>query len=214
MTVNNGLFILLGVILGVIGLVLLGRHITKKRREAAAKVAAAEQRARRQEDPLKQDAPVAGDPLTIKVGDLLDYLGDGNTYAVRGTITCTEGVYTWKEHLIDTGTGTKRWLSVEEDEGDVTVVAWTAVNMADVRIFGNRLQYGGVEYKLDEDGVASYRSDGTTGLSASGSVEYADYEAPGGRYFARERFDQGPWEAAVGETVYAGFLTIYPGSDS
>ena len=43
---NEGLLILLGVILGVVGLVLLGRHIMKKRREAAAKVVAAEQRAR------------------------------------------------------------------------------------------------------------------------------------------------------------------------
>lgn len=210
---NDGLLILLGVILGVTGLALLGRHIMKKRREAAAKVAAAEQRARRQEDPLKQDAPVAGDPLTIKVGDLLDYLGDGNTYAVRGTITCTEGNYAWKEHLIDTGTGTKRWLSVEEDEGDVTVIAWTAVSMSEVQVHGKRLRYGGIEYELEEDGVANYRCDGTTGLPPSGSVEYADYEASDGRYFARERFDQGSWEAAVGETVHAGFLTIYPGSD-
>ena len=157
---------------------------------------------------------MTGDPLTIKVGDLLDYLGDGKTYAVRGTITCTEGVYTWKEHLIDTGTGTKRWLSVEEDEGDVTVIAWTAVNMSEVEVVGKRLRFGGVEYKLDEDGVAQYRTDGSTGLPAAGSVEYADYEAAGDRYFARERFDRGSWEAATGELVHAGFLTIYPGSGS
>lgn len=206
---NSAILITLGVVLGVIAVILLGRHIVKERRKAAAKVAAAEQRSRRRQDPLAQDAPVGGDPRTIQVGDLLDYLGDGQTYAVRGSIICTEGAYTWTEHHLDTGTGAKRWLSVEEDEGDVEVTIWTSVRPSEVQIRGKNLRYGGVDYKLDEDGLAQYRSEGTTGLRPNGTVEYVDYKASEGHYFGRERFDNGEWEAAVGEVVPNGVLTIY-----
>ncbi|TDC74287.1 DUF4178 domain-containing protein, partial [Streptomyces hainanensis] len=77
------------------------------------------------------------------------------------------------------------------------------------------LTVDGVAYRRTEHGTAGYRSEGTTGLGATGRVEYADYEGPGGHALAFERFldgrGAGSWEASLGERVPTGTLTIYPG---
>jgi hypothetical protein len=157
---------------------------------------------------LKQETPAGSDPLQIGLGDVIDHLG--STYAVRGTITCTQGAYMWKEHHLDTGRGTRRWLTVEDEDGDVTVIMWTEVNPNDASFKSGRATFASTTFKLDEKGTASYTSVGTTGVLGQGTVEYADYEGPAGKWLARERFDGGEWEVAVGEVVPSGFMTIYP----
>ncbi|MFD0852773.1 DUF4178 domain-containing protein, partial [Actinomadura adrarensis] len=154
---------------------------------------------------------VAGDPRTLKAGDMVEYLGV--RYFVRGSIRLREGGFTWSEHLLDADTieGTKVWISVEEDP-DLEVVWWTEIDPGDLVPNTKTLTWDGVEYRREEHGTADYSSEGTTGLGTGGRVEYVDYEASGGRYLAFERFGGGAWEAGTGERVPTGTLTIYPGS--
>ncbi|MFC5749463.1 DUF4178 domain-containing protein [Actinomadura rugatobispora] len=162
-------------------------------------------------DPFAAEDQVAGDPRTIKAGDMVEYLGV--RYFVRGSVRLREGGFTWSEHLLDADTieGTKVWISVEEDP-DLEVVWWTELDAGDLRPDRRTLTVDGVEYRRDEHGTADYSSEGTTGVGAEGRVEYVDYEASGGRYLSFERYGGGAWEAGTGERVPTGTLTIYPGS--
>lgn len=170
-------------------------------------------------DPFSPDGHTAGDPRTLKAGDMVEYLGE--RLFVRGSLRLTEGGFSWSEHFLDAMDGpggTRRWLSVEEDP-DLEVVLWTEYDGASagepLTPSVRTLTVEGVDYHRTEHGTAAYRSEGTTGLGESGRVEYADYEGPRGRCLAFERFlgagGRGIWEASLGETVPQGTLTIYPG---
>ncbi|GLZ07051.1 hypothetical protein Acsp03_45170 [Actinomadura sp. NBRC 104412] len=164
-------------------------------------------------DPFAAEDQAAGDPRTIKAGDMVEYLGV--RYFVRGSVRLREGGFTWSEHLLDADTieGTKVWISVEEDP-DLEVVWWTELDVGDLVPDKRTLTVDGVEYRREEHGTADYASEGTTGLGEKGRVEYVDYEGPGGRYLSFERYGGGAWEAGTGERVPNGTLTIYPGSGS
>ena len=88
---------------------------------------------------------------------------------------------------------------------------WTEVVDESLRPSEKTITHGGVEYHRVEHGTATFHSEGTTGLGESGSVEYVDFEGPGGRYLGFERFGGEGWEVGVGERVPNGALTIYPG---
>lgn len=161
-------------------------------------------------DPFAAEDSVAGDPRTLKAGDLVEYLG--TRYFVRGSLRLREGGFTWSEHLLDADTieRQKVWLSVEEDP-DLEVVFWTEYEIGDLRPGAKAVTVEGVEYRRHEHGTAGYTSEGTTGVGAQGRVEYVDYEGPGGRYLSFEQYGGGQWEAGLGERVPAGTMTIYPG---
>ncbi|GAA4224272.1 DUF4178 domain-containing protein [Actinomadura meridiana] len=162
-------------------------------------------------DPFAPEDQVAGDPRTLKAGDMVEYLG--TRYFVRGSLRLREGGYTWSEHLLDADTieGTKVWVSVEEDP-DLEVVWWTEYDIGDLSPNERTLTVEGVEYRRDEHGTADYTSEGTTGVGVQGRVEYVDFEGPRGKYLSFEQYGGGQWEAGLGERVPTGSMTIYPGS--
>ncbi|TDC46324.1 DUF4178 domain-containing protein [Actinomadura sp. KC345] len=164
-------------------------------------------------DPFAPGDQVAGDPRTLKAGDMVEYLGV--RYFVRGSVRLREGGFTWSEHLLDADTieGTKVWISVEEDP-DLEVVWWTEYDIGDMTPSERTLTVEGVEYRRDEHGTADYTSEGTTGVGVQGRVEYVDYEGPRGKYLSFEQYGGGPWEAGLGERVPSGSMTIYPGGGS
>lgn len=165
-------------------------------------------------DPFDPGESTFGDPRTLKAGDMVELLGQ--RLFVRGSLRLREGGYRWAEHFLDDvggPDGTRRWLSVEEDP-DLEVVVWSELKGSELRPDSAVLTHDGVEYRRDERGTASFASEGTTGLGATGQVEYVDFEASGGRYLSFERFDGGEWEVGLGERVTTGTLTVYPGSDT
>lgn len=136
----------------------------------------------------------------------------GTDYVVRGTLSFDEGGFTWQEHLLDDAAGTKRWLSIEDDEG-LEVGLWESVPMADVEgeAGARSVVVRGVAYKLVESGSATYTAVGTTGTAPSGSAEYKDYEAADGKLLSFERYAAGgSWEAGIGELLLPRELTVYP----
>lgn len=141
---------------------------------------------------------------------MIEYLGE--RLFVRGSLRLREGGYQWSEHFVDDVAGDKRWLSVEEDP-DLELVLWTELKGTDLTPSNRTLTYDGVEYHREEHGTAQFASEGTTGLNASGTMEYADFTASKGRQLSFERFEGGAWEVALGERVPTGTLTIYPGSE-
>ncbi|WP_207931249.1 DUF4178 domain-containing protein [Streptomyces sp. 8K308] len=168
-------------------------------------------------DPFAPGGYTTGDPRQLKAGDIVDYLGE--RLFVRGSLRLAEGDYRWSEHFVDVMDGTaagRRWISVEA-EIDVEVVMWREYRGAIPLLPGPpTITVDGVTYQRTEHGTAGYLSEGTTGLPATGRVEYADYEGPDGHGLAFERFldarGQGTWEVSLGERVPPGTLTIYPGS--
>jgi hypothetical protein len=165
--------------------------------------------AARREDPFGGATELAGDPRTLKPGDMVEYLGQ--RLFVRGSLHFREGGYQWSEHFLDDTAGTKRWVSVEEDP-DLEVVLWTELPGESLTPSEKTISYEGVEYRRMEHGTAQFRGQGATGVGESGQVEYVDYEGPGGRYLGFERFGGEGWEVGTGERVPNGTLTIYPGS--
>ncbi|GAA1450309.1 DUF4178 domain-containing protein [Nocardiopsis tropica] len=155
-----------------------------------------------------QGDSAAGDPRSIKAGDMIDW-GAERTW-IRGTLRLSEGGYVWSEHFLEVEGG-KRWLSVEEDP-DVELALWSGRPDLDLTPHSKTIELEGVTYRLQEKGSGSYRSEGTTGLKAQGGLDYADYESSDGRLLSFERFDHGGWEASTGTKVAPGTFTIYPGS--
>jgi uncharacterized protein DUF4178 len=191
------LIVLVVVLIGV--LVMRGRANSKPVEQAPAKP----------EDPLRDHEGVT-DIRTVRAGDMIDY-GD-QLYFVRGSLRLTEGGYGWSEHFLDDTRGDRVWVSVEEDP-DLEVMFWRETDLVS-EPGGKTMEVDGVTYTKDEDGTARYTSEGTTTVAEKGSVEYVDYEGPGGKALSFERFDGGKWEAGLGESVALPALHVYPaGSD-
>lgn len=207
-TVLIGLLIVVLVVLAVIlTVVLLARSKARKsQREEAARADAP------RADPFADadNDAVNGDPRRIKVGDIVEFRAQ--SWAVRGTLRFREGSSTWAEHLLDDAHGMKRWISVEEDP-DLELALWTEVRGATVSPGPSTLDFDGRRYRDDESGTAKFTAEGTTGLDATGTVRYHDYEAGDGALLSFEDYGaSGKWEAARGEVVSRGELRIYPGA--
>ncbi|MGH8791585.1 MAG: DUF4178 domain-containing protein [Stackebrandtia sp.] len=205
MTTNSIMTLLCLAIVAVVAVVAYMIYRNKKREREAER----REQAYVPRDPFADhDSDVLrGDPRALKAGDIFDTHGE--TLTVRGTLRMSEGGVRWSEHLIDTGGGVKRWLSVEEDP-DLELTLWTEVEGAPPP--GPRtVEYDGKTYALDEEGRAQYTGEATTGLAPAGTVHYYDYEADDGSYLSYEDFKgSGNYESAVGLTIERNEITIYP----
>jgi len=156
-------------------------------------------------DPLA-DYPEVWDPYTIGVGDIITYAGID--HVVRGTITLDEEGYRWHEHLLDGSTG-RRWLTVENDEGELEMTLW-------MRREGTGLEPGGDVilddrvYRQIERGTARFTAEGTTGTAPTGTVDYADYAtADRTGLLSFERWARtASWEVSTGRAVTRSELTV------
>ena len=150
------------------------------------------------------DDAVRGDPRQLKPADLVDIRG--TTFAVRGVIRFTQDGYNWIEAHLDTGTGQRVWLSVEDDPTwrSCSGSNWAASpspRTPDDRLRGPPQQLRrGRRRQL-------HASAGTTGAATSGTMRYHDYEAGNAR-LSFEDYGSG-WEAARGEVLARSELRIY-----
>lgn len=160
-------------------------------------------------DPLADHEGIT-DVRTLRAGDMVDY--GGTLFFVRGSLRLREGGYSWSEHFLDDSHGQRCWISVEEDP-DLEVVLWRSTEAA-AEPGGDSMEVEGVQYRLEERGNARYTSEGTTTLAPGGVVDYVDYRSTGDRALSFERFDGGPWEAGLGETVAPSALRVYPASSN
>lgn len=185
--------LVLAVIAAVIFLVLRSRSSTKT--PTARRV-----------DPLANQ-PDIYDPHKIGVGDVITYAGID--HVVRGTIVLNEGGTTWKEHLLDGSTG-RRWLTVEDDEGELEMTLWMRREGTGLTPDGEVILDDRVHRQI-ERGRASYTAEGTTGTPPSGAVDYADYATSDGTgMIAFERWaPTQSWEVSTGRAVSRGELTVY-----
>lgn len=148
----------------------------------------------------------------IRNGDLVEY--EGVKLFVRGRIDFDESGYTWTEHFLDDDT-TRRWLSVEDDEG-FEVALWRSLPDGDIEqgAPGDRdVIVGGIAYRRQEEGSASFTSSGSTGTAPQGTVRYADYASADGKHLLGFENFGSRWEASLGEPLQPWELIVYPGSD-
>lgn len=197
------LFVVLAVAVGIgIAVYLVKRRDAKRAAEAA----------RAPKDPFADlDSDILrGDPRALKAGDIFDTHGE--TLTVRGSLRLKQGGYYWSEHLIDTGEGVKRWLSVEEDP-DLELYLWTVLSDTVPAPGPKQIEYDGKPFTSKESGRARYTSEATTGLGPAGSMSYHDYEAADGSRLSYEDYDDtGRSEVALGLRILRNEITIYPQS--
>lgn len=156
-------------------------------------------------DPLA-DYPEVYDPHKIGVGDIITYAGID--HVVRGTITLDEEGFVWREHLLDGSTG-QRWLTVEDDEGNLEMTLWMRREATGLEPGGDVILDDKVHRQI-ERGTAKFTAEGTTGTPPTGVVDYADYEtADKTGLIAFERWARTQsWEVSTGRTVTRGELTV------
>ncbi|MFW6772813.1 DUF4178 domain-containing protein [Nocardioides sp. CPCC 205120] len=164
-------------------------------------------------DVIAENDLASVEPLRrLRVGDIVEY--QGAMLFVRGRLDFDESGYTWTEHFLDDAEA-RRWLSVEDDEG-FEVSLWRSIPAGDVEqgAPGDRdVIVGGVAYRLQERGSASFRAQGSTGTAPQGTAEYVDYASADGKQLLGFENFGGSWEASLGEPLQPWELTVYPGSD-
>ncbi len=156
-------------------------------------------------DPLAED-PGLFDVHKIGPGDIVTYASID--HVVRGTISLSEGGTTWKEHLLDGSTG-RRWLTVEDDEGDLELTLWMRREGTNLVPEGDVILDDKVHRQI-ERGRADYTAEGTTGTPPSGVVDYADYAtADKTGLIAFERWAQTQsFEVSTGRLLTLGEINV------
>jgi hypothetical protein len=148
-----------------------------------------------------------GDARKLGPGDVVNYeLVD---WIVERTTTCTEDGSSWSEHLlVDSDSGRKLWLSVEDDDGLEVAIYERAAGVEHDP--GDRtIVHDGVTYTRQERGRAHYSTRDESGPVDSGELEYADYAA-GGQVLSLERYSAaGSVEVSVGKVISEHELDIY-----
>ena len=200
------LLIIIVALLAIIAVVVIFNFLGNRRARQAEQDALRE-RTYRPGDPFSSadDDSVYGDPRDLKPGDLVELRGQ--TYAVRGTLRLTQDGYTWTENFLDTGVGSKAWISVEDDP-DLEVVLWHEVPGAAVTPGPDTVELEGRRYQSEEAGSARFTSAGTTGVATSGRMAYHDYQAGDDR-LSFEDYGSG-WDCARGELLSRADYRIYP----
>ncbi|PYE12986.1 uncharacterized protein DUF4178 [Williamsia limnetica] len=202
----EALLIIIIAILAVIAVVLLFNVIGTRRERQAREAQGVRDRTYAPRDPFSSadDDAVRGDPRALKPGDMVDIRGE--MFAVRGTLTLSQSGFSWTENFLDTGTGRKAWVSVEEDP-DLEVVLWEELTGVTVAPGPDTIDVDGRRYTSDEAGSARFSSQGTTGL-ATGNMSYHDYTAGDDR-LSFEDFGSG-WECARGRVLARAEYRIFP----
>lgn len=193
-------------LLAIIAVVVIFNYLgNRQARQAQADSVAARAYAPRDPFAGADDDAVHGNPRNLVPGDMIDIRGI--TYAVRGTLRLSQDGYEWTENFVDTGTGRKSWISVEDDP-DLEVVLWQELGPHTISPGPYTLDLDGRRYASAESGQARFTSTGTTGVAPSGLMAYHDYES-GDRRLSFENFGSG-WEAARGEVLHHTDYRIYP----
>ncbi|TAF57678.1 MAG: DUF4178 domain-containing protein [Oscillatoriales cyanobacterium] len=146
--------------------------------------------------------------FSLQIGDIVQY--DLRDWIVEGKLIYTEAGFSWFEYLVQDGDDI-RWLSVSED--DTVDVSWLQT-VTDLEISGTppkTIDYNGVTYTQEDNGVASMKRIGTVQHKRAESCRYYDYEGPGRLVMSIENWD-GDIEVSIGQSIRPSELTLLPGS--
>lgn len=202
-----GALVVLLLIAAAVAAVLLwlrARARTEARREREEAVSR-----HRSVDPLAPETALS-DPSRLAPGDVIHYQGE--QWVVRGTLSLEDDGDRWQEHLLDTG-DTRRYLSVEPGEGELSILLWRGVLAPDLEPGPARIEHDGRTWTRAERGTARFTAVGTTGTGPSGRLEYVDYalgddrDAPERLSF--ERTSGTDWEVSVGRRVRQSELDVF-----
>ena len=147
------------------------------------------------------------DALTIRPGSHLSLAGA--PARVEETLELTVDDFTWHSHRL-TGHPDADWLTVEDDEGTLSLTLWKdRPGLPERGEPGDRnVVCDGTKLRRNEDGTGTYRS---LPSGRSGRYAYADYRL-GGTLVAFERFDDGAWEPSTGRHIPAFGVQVTGGS--
>jgi hypothetical protein len=157
--------------------------------------------------PERKALPAERTVRTLRLNDIFSHMGDD--YIVVGKLTYEEDGDVWWEHMLEDG-DKLRFLSVEDDDR-LEVAIWEEIPLA---ISGSAppetLEWEGEHYRSVERGEATVRRDGRTGVKEGMRCRYWEYEGPGDKRIAVEKW-VGEWEVCLGTKVTDGSYDILPG---
>lgn len=215
-------FVLIVLILGVIAFV--GYRLYKQKRITTQKANKPEPMHVPYDKPLDfSDGGMdpSHDLMQTEPGDVLYYsldLEDFNKH-VMGVVNCKQhGSPAWLAVLLDDGV----WLTFEPGVRS-EFSRWQKLPDGESLAFPSPTQtelvYGGVTYKRNDFGHATYTSKGDTGMRDSGTLEFAEFRSPEGpdgtvQFISFEMYDDNDPEVSVGEAIMASALTRLPKGES
>lgn len=160
--------------------------------------------------PADEIRAVHGDVRRLAPGDVVNH--DLVDWIVERTMSCDQEGFRWDEHmLVDTDSGRKKWLSVEDDDG-LEVALYERVSGIELDPSSPSLEHDGVTYARQEQGSARFATRDESGPVDQGSMEYADYRA-GSRVLSLERYGAASWELSVGRVISEHELDVYARGD-
>ncbi|KGN33806.1 hypothetical protein N802_08345 [Knoellia sinensis KCTC 19936] len=134
---------------------------------------------------------------------------------VVGSVWLRQDGFVWSEHLLQGAGLGGQWLSVEDDEGQLTVRLWTPRPDLTVQVTqpdGRWMRVDGRRWTRREKGEAEYLTEGRTPYGPSGRCEYADYRHKDDR-LSFERFGTLPWDVSTGRALPAAAVRAFREGD-
>jgi hypothetical protein len=150
----------------------------------------------------------------LRTGDIVQ--AGGRDWVVEDRLLYDDDGFQWLEYLLRDGPEA-RWLVVCED--DWLEVSWLEAGPealvrqleAEPDPFPPVITWEGVAYALREQGSATATSSSRTMNRRLSACRYGDYEAPGQRLLAVERWGDDPPEITVGERIDPAAPVLLPG---
>jgi hypothetical protein len=198
--------VLASVTAGVIAAVVVGGLVFAGVRAVRTQLPAGRPAARKLSAADEQRA-MHGDVRKLAPGDVVNYeLVD---WIVERTMTFTEDGFSWAEHmLLDTDSGRKLWLSVEDDDG-LEVAIYERLAGVEYDPAEKTITHTGVTYTREERGRAEFSTRDESGQLDAGQMEYADYSA-GQQVLGLERYSStGSYEVSAGKLISEHELDIF-----
>ncbi len=152
-----------------------------------------------------------GEPKTVRnlaVNDIVSYMGQD--FMVEGKLTFEEEGDVWYEYRLVDGQDV-RWLVVEEED-ELELSLYKEVH--DLHITsdpGEFIEYQGVRFVLDEQGLAIMRREGRTGSREGRECRYWDYTTEDeSMLLSVEKWGMS-YEVSIGHPIEEIALDILPG---
>lgn len=148
------------------------------------------------------------DLFNIQVGDIVEY--DLADYQVVGKMTFYDGGYEWLEYQLAGDSGSC-WLSVEMDD-ELELAIYEKIPLKVSEPIPKAIEWGGVQYKLSEQGIARVRGDGRSQYGTGMDVRYFDFSDDNEEMLLSVEIWGGDIEASTGKPIEDYEIKIIAGS--
>lgn len=165
--------------------------------------------------PRKGEMPAQRTLFNLQVGDVVQR--DMRDWIVETILLFDQSGFQWQEYYLRDGDDGVWLVVVDDDRLELSWMHQVPSHQVSIAFpLRDRLTYDGVDYRLEEKGLATY-SKLSRGSTQGGPCRFHDYVAEGGRVLSVELYVQdaavetGEIELCLGERINPESLRILPG---